>query len=284
MLMRTLFIAGNWKMNPTTLAQAKELAGSVKAGVGAATDVLVAVFPPAVFLHELDAALAGSPIGLGGQNIHWKTEGAFTGDVSAIMLIDAGCTHVILGHSERRHGVGETDAQINLKLKAALEAGLIPIVCVGETRREREAGETREVVRGQLAGSLLGDFADSAPTTTMIAPPSDPPFEISAEQMNGVVIAYEPVWAIGTGLTATPEQAQEVHAGVRVWLGERFGQATAGRVVVQYGGSVTATNARELLACPDIDGALVGGASLKPDFLEIIQAARTVQSAVKSQA
>jgi triosephosphate isomerase len=254
--MRTLFIAGNWKMNPTTAEAAVALAESVKAGVGQAADVRVAVCPPAVFLHQIDAALAGSPIGLGAQNMHWKPDGAYTGELSAAMLQDAGCTHVILGHSERRHGLGETDAQINAKLHAALGAGLIPIVCIGETEQERDAGQTEDVVAGQLTGSLAG---------------------LSAEQMAGVVLAYEPVWAIGTGRTATPQQAEEVHLFIRHWLTEQQGEATAARVVVQYGGSVKSDNAAELLACPDIDGALVGGASLKADdFLKIIRAAQDV--------
>jgi triosephosphate isomerase len=206
--------------------------------------------------------LANSPIGLGAQNMHWKPEGAYTGELSGAMLNDAGCTHVILGHSERRHGMGETDAQVNAKLHAALAVGLIPIVCIGETREEREANQTEDVVAGQLTGSLAA---------------------LSAEQMAGVVLAYEPVWAIGTGLTATPEQAQAVHAFIRGWLSTQFGEATAARVVVQYGGSVKPDNAGELLSCPDIDGALVGGASLKDtDFLGIIRAAQTV--AAKSQA
>jgi triosephosphate isomerase (TIM) len=282
--MRSLFIAGNWKMNPPSWDKAKELAGMVKAGVGATTDVLVAVCPPAVYLQQIDLALSGSPIGVGGQNMHWKPDGAYTGDISGAMLMDAGCTHVILGHSERRHGVGETDAQINLKLKSALEVGLIPIVCIGETRHERESGRTTSVVRGQLAGSLLGDYSESAGPPSNVPAPTDPAFIINAEQMGKVVLAYEPVWAIGTGHTATPEQAQEVHADIRAWLASRFGAATADRVVVQYGGSVTAKNAKELLACPDIDGALVGGASLKPDFLEIIQAAREVTAVGKRKA
>jgi triosephosphate isomerase (TIM) len=254
--MRTLFIAGNWKMNPTTAEAAVALAEAVKAGVGQAADVRVAVCPPAVFLHQIDAALAGSPIGLGAQNMHWKPDGAYTGELSAAMLQDAGCTHVILGHSERRHGLGETDAQINAKLHAALGVGLIPIVCIGETEQERDAGQTEDVVASQLTGSLAG---------------------LSAEQMAGVVLAYEPVWAIGTGRTATPQQAEEVHLFIRNWLTEQQGEATAARVVVQYGGSVKSDNAAELLACPDIDGALVGGASLKADdFLKIIRAAQDV--------
>lgn len=254
--MRALFVAGNWKMNPGTAEAAVALAEAVKGGVGAAADVRVAVCPPSVFLHRIDQVLEGSPIGLGGQNMHWKPDGAFTGEVSGAMLVDAGCTHVILGHSERRHGMGETDAQVNAKLHSALGVQLIPIVCIGETQDERVAGQTEDVLQGQLVGSLAG---------------------LSPEQMAGVVLAYEPVWAIGTGLTATPEQAQDAHAFIRAWLSNEFGAATAARVVVQYGGSVKADNAGDLLARPDIDGALVGGASLKAaDFLGIIAAARNV--------
>jgi triosephosphate isomerase (TIM) len=260
--MRVLFIAGNWKMNPATTEAATALAEAVKAGVGQATDVRAAVCPPSVFLHAVDQSLAGTPIGLGAQNMHWKADGAYTGELSGAMLKDAGCTHVILGHSERRHGLNETDAQVNAKLHTALEVGLIPIVCIGETREEREANQTEDVVTGQLTGSLVA---------------------ISAAQMAGVVLAYEPVWAIGTGLTATPAQAQEVHAFIRGWLGTRFDEATAGRVVVQYGGSVKPDNAAELLGCPDIDGALVGGASLKAaDFLGIIKAAQAVTAQGKA--
>jgi triosephosphate isomerase len=254
--MRTLLIAGNWKMNPPTQAEAVALAQDVKAGVGAATDVHVVVCPPAVYLQAVDAVLEGSPIGLGGQNIHWALCGAYTGEVSGAMLVDAGCTHVILGHSERRHGMGETDEQVNAKLKAALAARLIPIVCLGETKDERLADQTESVLATQLASSLAG---------------------LTPEQMVGIVLAYEPVWAIGTGLTATPEQAQAAHAFIRARLAEAFGEATAGRVVVQYGGSVKPDCAAELLACPDIDGALVGGASLKAgDFLPIVRAGRDV--------
>ncbi len=254
--MRTIFIAGNWKMNPGSEGAAVALAEEVKAGVGPDTTVRVAVCPPAVYLHRIDTALSGSPIGLGAQNMHAKTDGAYTGELAGAMLVDVGCTHVILGHSERRHGMGETDAQVNQKLLAALAVGLIPIVCVGETREEREADRTEEVVRTQLANSLA---------------------ELTPQQLAGVVIAYEPVWAIGTGLTATPDQAQAVHKFLRGQLAAAFDEATAARVVVQYGGSVKADNAKELLACPDIDGALVGGASLKAsDFLGIVRAAREV--------
>jgi triosephosphate isomerase len=259
--MRPIVIAGNWKMNPSTLEAAAALASAVKAGVGQAGDVQVAVCPPSLFLYAIDEVLAGSPVGLGAQNMHWKADGAYTGELSAAMLQDAGCTHVIIGHSERRHGLGETDAHVNLKLHAALAGGLIPIVCIGETRAEREAGKTESIVDGQLSGSLAG---------------------LTSEAMAGVVLAYEPVWAIGTGLTATPEQAQAVHAFIRERLGATFGEATAARVVVQYGGSVKPDNARELLACPDIDGSLVGGASLKAaDFLAIVAAGREVLAAGK---
>lgn len=251
---RTLLIAGNWKMNPSTRAEAAALAQEVKAGVGSSTQVHVVVCPPSPFLQAVDAVLEGSPIGLGGQNMHWESSGAYTGEVSGAMLVDSGCTHVILGHSERRHGMGETDLQINRKLHAALAARLIPIVCIGETKEERLGDRTEAVLAEQLTGSLAG---------------------LSPEQMAGTVLAYEPVWAIGTGLTATPEQAQSAHAFIRTRLAEAFGQATADRVVVQYGGSVKPDNAGQLLAGPDIDGALVGGASLKAaDFLAIVAAGR----------
>ncbi len=254
--MRTLLIAGNWKMNPGMRAEAAALAQAVKSGVGQVTGVRVVLCPPAVFLGEVDLVLAGSPIGMGAQNMHWEAGGAYTGELSATMLVDAGCTHVVLGHSERRHGMGETDAQVNCKLRAALAARLIPIVCLGETKDERLGDQTERVLLAQLAGSLAG---------------------VTSDEMAGTILAYEPVWAIGTGLTATPEQAQVAQHFIRRWLADQFGAATAARVVVQYGGSVKPDNAKELLACPDIDGALVGGASLKAiDFLAIFQAAREV--------
>jgi triosephosphate isomerase len=256
--MRTLLIAGNWKMNPATRAEAVALAEAVKTGVGQETNARVVLCPPAVFLGEVDSVLAGTPIGLGAQNMHWAPAGAYTGEISGAMLIDVGCTHVILGHSERRHGLGETDLQVNAKLHSALTAGLIPIVCIGETKEERLRDATEPVLLAQLQGSLAG---------------------LTAPQMAGTVLAYEPVWAIGTGLTATPQQAQAAHRFIRGWLGNQFDAATAARVVVQYGGSVKPDNAAELLACPDIDGALVGGASLKAgDFLAIVRAARSVSS------
>lgn len=260
--MRTLLIAGNWKMNPTTAEASVALAQGVMAGVGPAADVHVAVCPPFVFLSRIDQVLEGSPIGLGAQDMYWETAGAFTGEISGAMLVDVGCTHVVLGHSERRHGMGETNAQVNAKVKAALSAKLIPIVCIGETKEERLSEKTEAVLLDHLSGSLA---------------------DLTPEQMAGTVIAYEPVWAIGTGLTATPAQAQAAHAFIRTWLTQTFGEATAARVVVQYGGSVKPDNAAELLACPDIDGALVGGASLKTeDFLAIIRAAQQVTARGKS--
>lgn len=258
MFTRKLFIAGNWKMNPASAELAKALALAVSEGVGTGSAVEVAVGCPSIFLSAVSETLAESPIGLAGQNMHWAKDGAYTGEVSAAMLLDAGCTHVIIGHSERRHGMGETDEQVNKKLKAALDAGLYPIVCIGETLEEREANRTESVVASQLEGSLAG---------------------LSPEQMNKTVLAYEPVWAIGTGKTATPQQAQDVHAFIRKWLNQTFGEKTASIVKIQYGGSVKPDNAEELLACPDIDGALVGGASLKAsDFLGIIQAGNKVSA------
>jgi triosephosphate isomerase (TIM) len=254
--MRTLLIAGNWKMNPPDRASAVALAEAVKAGVGQSTGVHVTLCPPSVFLTAVDHVLEGTPIGLGGQNMSSQLSGAFTGELSGAMLVDVGCTHVILGHSERRHGMGETDEQVNAKLLAALAIRLIPIVCLGETKEERLSDLTEEVLLRQLTHSLAS---------------------LTPEQMAGVVLAYEPVWAIGTGLTASPEQAQAAHAFIRKWLGERFGEAIGARVIIQYGGSVKADNAALLLASPDIDGALVGGASLKADdFLAIVRAGQEV--------
>src|SRR5215831_1332930 len=219
--MRTLLIAGNWKMNPPTRSEAVALAEGVKAGVGPAADVHVVVCPPSVYLQAVDSVLEGSPVGLGGQNMHWEPGGAYTGETSGAMLVDAGCTHVILGHSERRHGLGETDGQVNAKLKAALAARLIPIVCLGETKEQRLRDQTEAVLTTQLTGSLAG---------------------LAPDEMAGTILSYEPVWAIGTGLCATPDQAQSAQAFIRAWLAQRFGEATAARVVVQYGGSVNPDN------------------------------------------
>jgi triosephosphate isomerase (TIM) len=252
---RKLFIAGNWKMNlvrATSLALVQQLKDSLH-GV---QNVDVAVCPPSVYLSDVAAALAGTPIGLGAQNAHSKSDGAYTGELSCGMLLDVGCRYVILGHSERRALFGESDAMVNEKLHAALAAGLTPIVCVGETLEEREAGQTATVVRTQCRGSLAG---------------------LTEDQMLRTVLAYEPVWAIGTGKTASPAQAEEVHADIRHLLSDLFSPATSARVIVQYGGSVKADNALELLSQPNIDGALVGGASLKADsFAAIVTAAATL--------
>ncbi|HEX5472178.1 MAG TPA: triose-phosphate isomerase [Lacipirellulaceae bacterium] len=246
-------IAGNWKMN-TDRAGAIKLARAIlgRAGMYSAVDLLVC--PPSVYLTSVGEVVKGSKVGLGAQNMYFQPNGAFTGEISASMLLDLACTHVILGHSERRHILGESDADVNKKALAALAAELIPIVCVGETLAEREAGQTGAVVRRQFDGSLAG---------------------ISADQIERLVIAYEPVWAIGTGKVATPQQAAEVHADLRKLLIERYNERSAAKVRILYGGSVKASNAGELLVQPNIDGALVGGASLNADdFLGIAAAAK----------
>lgn len=251
--MRRPFIAGNWKMN-LDRRQAVALANAVVARAGEFGHVDLALCPPAVYLDAVGRALGGCRVALGGQNMYHEASGAYTGEISAAMLVDLGCRYVILGHSERRQILGETDEQINRKVLAALAAGLTPIVCVGELLAQREAGQTTAVIRSQFTGSLAG---------------------IAAEQMRSVVIAYEPVWAIGTGKVATPEQAQEVHLDLRNLIAERYNAPLAQLVRIQYGGSVKPTNAAELLSQPDIDGALVGGASLKADdFLGIAAGAK----------
>ncbi|MGP8049474.1 MAG: triose-phosphate isomerase [Desulfobaccales bacterium] len=247
---RRRLIAANWKMHKT-LEEARTLAGEVRRGLSPGARAEVVLAPPFTALAAVASELAGSAIGLAGQDTFWERQGAYTGAVSPMMLRDVGCRYVIVGHSERRHYFGETDATVNKKLLAAVNAGLIPIMCIGETNAERQARLTFEVVRGQLSGGLGG-------------------LRLSGEQL---VLAYEPVWAIGTGLTATPQQAQEVHAFIRGRLQESLGAAAAG-IRVLYGGSVTPDNAAILLGEADIDGALVGGASLKADsFLGIAAAA-----------
>ncbi|MET0402477.1 MAG: triose-phosphate isomerase [Cystobacter sp.] len=251
---RRKLIAGNWKMNKTlseALALVRELKGL--AAALPADRVEVAVAPPFVALHAVARELEGSAVKLAGQNCYWETSGAFTGEVSAPMLKDVGCAYVILGHSERRQYFGETDETVNKRIRAVLTAGMLPIVCVGETLSEREAGRTRDVVEGQVLGALKG---------------------YSAAEVATFVLAYEPVWAIGTGRTATSAQAQEVHRALREQLERLFDADTAQRVRIQYGGSVKPDNAAELLGQPDIDGALVGGASLKAgDFGGILKGA-----------
>ncbi|HUP81035.1 MAG TPA: triose-phosphate isomerase [Pirellula sp.] len=254
--MRKFFIAGNWKMNllrDSSVALVHQLMDQLLSS----SNVNVAVCPASVHLHDVGAAMRGSVIKLGAQNVYHATEGAFTGEVSCGMLKDLGCSYVIIGHSERRAIFGETDMDVNTKLKAVLNSELIPIVCVGESLTQREAGSTQSVVRGQCTHSLSG---------------------LTAEQMTKTVLAYEPVWAIGTGKTATPAQAEEVHADIRQLLQSMFDSSVANSVVIQYGGSVKADNANELLSQPNIDGALVGGASLKAEsFLPIIRAAQKIK-------
>ncbi|MBT3376371.1 MAG: triose-phosphate isomerase [Lentisphaerae bacterium] len=246
---RKTLIAGNWKMNKT-VAEALELIDGLKAGAADMGAVEALVCPPFTDLAAVAAAVAGTPIMVGAQSVHWAESGAFTAEISADMLKEIPVTHAIIGHSERRQYFAETDETVNLRLKAALAAGLTPVVCFGETLEQRQADETQTVVETQVKGGLA---------------------DITADQMKNVILAYEPVWAIGTGMTATPEQAQEVHAFVRGLLNAAFG-AVADDVQILYGGSVKASNAAELTGQPDIDGGLVGGASLKAeDFLGIIR-------------
>ena len=248
---RRPLIAGNWKMN-TTAREAEALAGSIADGLRErpAPDVEVVVAPPFLYLGLVAGRLEGSGVALGGQDAGWAESGAFTGMVSPTMLRDVGCTYVILGHSERRTHLSETDEMVNRKVKAAVLAGLTPILCVGESGPARKRGQAAGVVTRQLMWSLKG-----------LEPPA----------LGRLVVAYEPVWAIGTGDTATPDQAQEMHALIREWLAETGGPTIAQQVRIQYGGSVTPENIEGLMAQPDVDGALVGGASLSANtFLPII--------------
>jgi triosephosphate isomerase len=249
--LRKYLIAGNWKMNllrDSSVALIHSLADQLSES----TNVEVAVCPPSVYLHDVGAALRGTSIGLGAQNMHAAESGAFTGEISGSMLTDLGCQYVILGHSERRQLFGETDASVNEKSKVAFEHKLIPIVCVGETLEERESGTTAQVVETQVRGSLAN---------------------LTKEQAAQVVVAYEPVWAIGTGLVATPADVDAIHTAMRTALVERFAEA-GDAIALLYGGSVKPGNAAELLALANVNGALVGGASLKSeDFLGIVEAA-----------
>ncbi len=250
--LRKAVIAGNWKMNKTR-PEAKELIEAIKPlAVGADCEVVVCV--PFTNLETAVEATKGTNIHVGAQNCHFEKSGAFTGEISADMLTELGVEYVVLGHSERRQYFGETDETVNKRLKAALEAGLKPIVCIGELLWERECGITEEVLGKQCKLDFFG---------------------ISAEDMKKTVIAYEPVWAIGTGKTATADQAEEACAYIRSVIAKMFDKATADAVTVQYGGSMNAKNAAELLSKPDVDGGLIGGASLKaPDFGVIIAAAK----------
>ncbi len=249
---RKKFVCGNWKMHRTG-AEARALVREVRAAAEPFCDrVDVAIAPPFTALGVAAEELAGSRVGLGAQNLHWESQGAFTGEISAPMLVDAGCRYVLCGHSERRQFFGDTDEWVQRKTRAALAAGLHPIVCVGETLPERESGRTLEVVGRQVRAALSG---------------------LTPQQMGSLTVAYEPVWAIGTGKTASSAQAQEVHAALRAILRE-LAPSAADAVRILYGGSVKPDNAAELMSQPDVDGALVGGASLKAaDFTGIIQGA-----------
>ena len=245
---RIPLIAGNWKMYKT-VAEAEALARDIVQG-DRRPDVRVLFAPPYTALHAVARIVAGTGVLLAGQNMHWEKNGAFTGEVAPGMLKDLGCTHVIIGHSERRQYFGETDESVNRKMKAALEEGLTPIMCVGETLEQREKTQTLEVLERQLRVGLK---------------------DITANRFGQTVIAYEPVWAIGTGRTATPEQAQEVHRFIREELERLLNKDIAKSVLVLYGGSVKPENVRAIMEKNDVDGALVGGASLKADvFLKII--------------
>ncbi|MBL7077242.1 MAG: triose-phosphate isomerase [Kiritimatiellae bacterium] len=249
MKLRKKIIAGNWKMNKT-IADAQELASGVKLELAECREVDVVLCPPFTALKAVGDIIENTSIKLGAQNMHWEADGAYTGEISASMLRDLYCHYVILGHSERRTYFGETDTIVNHKVKSALATNLIPIVCVGETLEEREADRTQEVIQTQVEGSLSG----------------------LADEIKQVVVAYEPIWAIGTGRTATPEMAQEVHAFIRRILTGLSDADTAETVRIQYGGSMKPGNAEELLGQPDIDGGLIGGAALDArSFVEIVR-------------
>jgi triosephosphate isomerase len=247
--MRRPIIAANWKMN-CTISQARELVSGFKGLINNVKEVYVVLAPPFTALSAVAQLITGTDICLSAQNLYWKESGAYTGEISPVMLKDVGCKYVIIGHSERRAYFAETDDNVNKKIKAALHFGLIPIVCVGETLTQREEGKTNQVVGGQLQRGLAG---------------------LTLKQANQVVIAYEPIWAIGTGKTASPEQANEMHGFIREQIANAFDQATAQAVRIQYGGSVKPDNINGLMAQEHIDGALVGGASLEAvSFAKIV--------------
>jgi triosephosphate isomerase (TIM) len=253
MRFRKKIVAANWKMNMTQ-AEAASFVETLLRELADKSDVEVVIIPPFTAIAKVTEALGGSEtIKVGAQNMYWEKGGAFTGEISAAMLRDLFVRYVVLGHSERRQLLGETDEIVNRKVRAALDASLRPIVCIGETLEQRERGEVEKVLGGQLRGSLAG---------------------LGAKELNETVVAYEPVWAIGTGRTASAEQAQEAHAFVRRTLAEISDESTANKIRIQYGGSVKPDNARTLMSQPDIDGALVGGASLDPrSFAEIVRGA-----------
>jgi triosephosphate isomerase (TIM) len=246
--MRTPVIAGNWKMHKTS-QEARALARAIRAGLGDVSGRQVVIAPPFTSLEAVRAEIEGTPLILAAQNVHWESKGAFTGEVSIPMLEDAGCGMVIIGHSERRQYFGETDATVNRRVRATMDSKLQPIVCIGETLSERESGKHHSIVAQQLAGGL-----DS----------------LTRQGLLRIILAYEPVWAIGTGRTASPEIAQEMHGMIRGWLSDKFGN-DAQEVRILYGGSVKPDNIDALMRQPDIDGALVGGACLEADsFLRIV--------------
>lgn len=252
--MRRFLVAGNWKMN-TNRQSGADLAGALATNAASPEDgVEVLVCPPYPYLTSVAESLSASAVQLGAQDVYFEENGAFTGEVSVDMLKDVGCAYVLIGHSERRHVMGETDEIINRKVRAALAGGLKVVLCVGELLSERQGEQTETVLDAQMAGGLSG---------------------ISAEEALNIVIAYEPVWAIGTGVTATPDQAESAHEHLRKWVATHYTSDWSEQVRILYGGSVKPDNAETLLSQPNVDGALVGGASLKPDqFIPIIEAAR----------
>ena len=251
--MRKPIIAGNWKMNKTA-GEAVKLVDGLKNELRDVKNIDIVVCPPFTALEEVGKVICGTNVYLGAQNVHWEDSGAWTGEISASMLKELDCRYAIIGHSERRAYFDETNEGVNKRTKAALKYNLIPIVCVGEKLQEREEGRTFEVIKDHVENGLKG---------------------ISAEEIRKIVIAYEPVWAIGTGKTATPEQAQEAHSFIRGLLENLYNKDTAALVRIQYGGSVKPDNIADLMAKPDIDGALVGGASLKLDsFVKIVKGAK----------
>jgi len=239
--MRKPVIAGNWKMH-MTIPEALELVSAILQGVGTKEDVEVVVAPPYTALHSVAEALKGSHVALSAQNMHWEDSGAFTGEVSPKMLKDAGCSHVIIGHSERRQYFGETDESVNRRVKSALRHGFHVILCLGETLDERKAGNTFRVLEKQLVGGMK-----------------------EIDNIGEIMIAYEPVWAIGTGMKATDQQANDAHGFIRSWIRDNYGDSAASGIRILYGGSVKPDNVDGLMSEPDVDGALVGGASLNAD-------------------
>jgi triosephosphate isomerase len=247
--MRLPLIAGNWKMHKS-VAEARALSQAIREGAARATHCQVVLAPPYTALTVVAEVIRGTPLILAAQDVHWEPSGAYTGEISIPMLEDLGCGMVIVGHSERRQYFGETDQTVNRRLRAVVKSSLIPIFCIGETLAQREAGVYHEVISQQLAGGLDG---------------------LTHQDLSRIILAYEPVWAIGTGRTASPEVAEEVHCAIREWLSKRFGDTTAQEARVLYGGSIKPENIRDLMRQPDIDGGLVGGACLQAEsFLRIV--------------